>query len=78
MHYIFEKISMPYVYGPLTKEEVDTITVAKAQVPEPDGWYVGTAIEQPQLAEKKIFKWVPPVIEELPAEEPPAETPPAE
>lgn len=69
---------MPFVYGPLTKEEVDSITVSKSQVPEPDGWYVGTVVEQAHLAGKKIFKWVPPVIEELPVEEPPAETPPAE
>lgn len=54
---------MPFVYGPLTKEELDSITVAKAQVPEPDGWYVGTAVELSHLSEKKIFKWTPPVIE---------------
>lgn len=75
MHYIFDKISMPFVYGPLTKEEVDSVTVAKSQIPEPDGWYIGTVTEQVHLTEKKIFKWVPPVIEELPVEEPPAETP---
>jgi hypothetical protein len=70
MHPIFEKISLPFVYGPLTQEEVNLITVSKALVPEPDGWYVGTAVELADLAHKKIFKWVPPVIEE---EAPPAE-----
>jgi hypothetical protein len=70
MHPIFEKISLPFVYGPLTQEEVNSITVSKALVPEPDGWYVGTAVELSDLAHKKIFKWVPPVIEE---EAPPAE-----
>ena len=70
MHPIFEKISMPFVYGPLTQEEVNLITVSKALVPEPDGWYVGTAVELADLSHKKIFKWVPPVIEE---EAPPAE-----
>jgi nitric oxide synthase oxygenase domain/subunit len=70
MHPIFEKISLPFVYGPLTQEEVNSITVSKALVPEPDGWYVGTAVEVSNLADKKIFKWVPPVIEE---EAPPAE-----
>lgn len=64
MHPIFDKITMPFVYGPLTQEEVDTVTVAKSLVPEPDGYYVGTLIEQSHLAEKKIFKWVPPTIEE--------------
>ena len=64
MHPIFEKISMPFVYGPLTKEELDSITVAKAQVPEPDGWYVGTAVELADLSNKKVFKWVPPVMED--------------
>ena len=73
MHYIFEKIPMPFVYGPLTKEELDSVTVSKAQVPEPDGWYIGTTVEQTHLSDKKIFKWVPPVIEEAPPEEPPAE-----
>jgi hypothetical protein len=63
MHPIFEKISMPFVYGPLTKEELDSIVVSKSQVPEPDGWYVGTIVEQTHLTEKKIFKWVPPVME---------------
>jgi nitric oxide synthase oxygenase domain/subunit len=70
MHPIFEKISLPFVYGPLTQEEVNLITVSKALVPEPDGWYVGTAVEVSNLADKKIFKWVPPVVEE---EAPPAE-----
>jgi hypothetical protein len=51
MHYIFEKIPMPFVYGPLTKEEVDSVTIAKAQVPEPDGWYIGTQIEQVHLTD---------------------------
>ena len=64
MHPIFEKISMPFVYGPLTKEELDSITVAKAQVPEPDGWYVGTTVELADLSNKKVFKWVPPVMED--------------
>ena len=64
MHYIFEKIHTPFVYGPLTQEEVDTVMVAKSQVPEAEGWYVGTFEEQPQLAEKKVFKWVPPSMEE--------------
>lgn len=64
MHYIFEKISMPFVYGPLTKEELDSITVAKVQVPEPDGWYVGTATELTHLVDKKVFKWVPPKMED--------------
>jgi len=70
MHPIFEKISLPFVYGPLTQEEVNSITVSKALVPEPDGWYVGTAVELSDLAHKKIFKWVHTVIEE---EAPPAE-----
>jgi nitric oxide synthase oxygenase domain/subunit len=70
MHPIFEKISLPFVYGPLTQEEVNSVTVSKALVPEPDGWYVGTAVEVSNLADKKIFKWVPPVVEE---EAPPAE-----
>ena len=70
MHPIFEKISLPFVYGPLTQDEVNSVTVSKAQVPEPDGWYVGTAVELADLAHKKIFKWVPPVVEE---EAPPAE-----
>jgi hypothetical protein len=64
MHPIFEKISMPFVYGPLTQEEVDSVTIAKSLVPEPDGFYVGTAVELPDLAGKKIFKWVPPTMEE--------------
>ena len=64
MHPIFDKITTPFVYGPLTQEEVDTVTVAKSLVPEPDGYYVGTLIEQPQLVDKKIFKWIPPIIEE--------------
>lgn len=70
MHPIFEKISMPFVYGPLTKAEADSVVVPRSLVPEPDGWYVGTAVELDHLAEKKVFKWVPPVLEE---EAPPAE-----
>jgi hypothetical protein len=66
MHPIFEKISMPFVYGPLNQEELESITVAKSMVPEPDGWYAGTAIEIHELAHKKIFKWVPPVMEDAP------------
>lgn len=64
MHPIFEKIVTPYVYGPLTQEEVDTIVVPKSLIPEPDGYYAGTYLEQPQLEHKKLFKWVPPTIEE--------------
>ena len=64
MHPIFEKISMPFIYGPLTQEEVNTVNVAKSLVPEPDGWYVGTSVELPDLSNKKIFKWVPPVMED--------------
>lgn len=63
MHPIFEKIVSPYVYGPLTQEEVDTIIVPKSLVPESDGYYAGTYMEQPQLADKKVFKWVPPTEE---------------
>lgn len=62
-HPIFDKIHMPFVYGPLTQEEVDTIGVAKSLVPEIDGFYVGTMVEVPNLADKKMFKWVPPVAE---------------
>lgn len=69
MHPIFEKISMPFVYGPLTQEELNSVTVPKSQVPEPDGWYVGTAVELADLAHKKMFKWVPPVMEEAPPAE---------
>lgn len=69
MHPIFEKISMPFVYGPLTQEEVNSITVPKSQVPEPDGWYVGTAVELVNLTHKKVYKWVPPVMEEAPPAE---------
>lgn len=64
MHPIFEKISFPFVYGPLTQEEVDSVTVAKSLVPEPDGYYIGTAIEQTHLTDKKVFRWVPPTMEE--------------
>lgn len=53
-----------YSYGPLTQEEVDAIVVPKSLIPEPDGYYVGTYQEQPQLENKKLFKWVPPTIEE--------------
>lgn len=73
MHQIFNKILKPFVYGPLTKEEVNSVAIAKSQVPEPDGWYIGTMIEQPHLEHKKIFKWVPPVIEESPPSESPSE-----
>lgn len=66
MHYIFEKISMPFVYGPLTLEELNSIRVAKSQIPEQDGWYAGTAVEIPHLTHKKLYKWVPPVMEETP------------
>ena len=69
MHPIFEKISMPFVYGPLTQEELNSVTVPKSQVPEPDGWYVGTVVELVDLANKKVFKWVPPVMEEAPPAE---------
>jgi hypothetical protein len=69
MHPIFNKISLPFVYGPLTQEEADSIVVSKAQVPEPDGYYVGTAVEQTHLSDKKIFKWVPPVMEDAPPAE---------
>ena len=64
MHPIFNKISMPFVYGPLTQEEVDSVVVAKSLVPEPEGYYIGTAVELPELENKKVFKWVPPVLEE--------------
>lgn len=60
---------MPFVYGPLTQEELNSIKVPKSQVPEPDGWYVGTAVELVDLAHKKMFKWVPPVMEEAPPAE---------
>lgn len=69
MHPIFEKISMPFVYGPLNQDELNSVTVPKSQVPEPDGWYVGTSVELPNLAEKKVFRWVPPVMEEAPPAE---------
>jgi hypothetical protein len=64
MHQIFNKISTPFVYGPLTQEEVDSITVAKSLVPEPDGYYAGTILEQTHLTDKKVFKWVPPTMED--------------
>lgn len=72
MHHIFSKISNPFVYGPLTKEEVDSVALSKSLVPEPDGWYLGVNQEIQALAHKKIFKWVPPVLEqpeETPSEE---------
>jgi hypothetical protein len=69
MHHIFTKISSPFVYGPLTKEEVDAVVVAKVQIPEPDGWYIGTSEEQAHLSSKKLFKWVPPVMEDAPPAE---------
>jgi hypothetical protein len=78
MHKIFSKISSPMVYGPLTKEELDQISIPKTAVPESDGWYVGVNSEIPSLAEKKIFKWVPPVLEETPVETPTAEEPAVE
>jgi hypothetical protein len=76
MHKIFSKISSPMVYGPLTKEELDQISIPKTAVPESDGWYVGVNSEIPSLAEKKIFKWIPPVLEEAPVETPAEEPTP--
>lgn len=64
MHYIFSKISMPFVYGPLTQEEADSVAVAKCLVIEPEGCYVGTSVEVPHLEGKKVFKWVPPTMDE--------------
>lgn len=66
---IYDKIPMPYVYGPLNLSEVESIAVSKHQIPEPDGWYVGTSVEIPHLASKKVFKWIPPVLEAPPTEE---------
>jgi len=62
MHSIFNKISAPFVYGPLTQEEVDTVHVPMSLVPEPDGFYIGTHQEMPDLESKKVFKWVPPTM----------------
>lgn len=63
MHPIFSKISLPFVYGPLTLEEVESISCNKNMVPEPDGYYAGALEEQPHLAHKKVFRWVPPTPE---------------
>jgi len=64
MQHIFDKIPLPFVYGPLTKEEVDSVTVHKVQIPEPDGYYIGTTIQLADFTDRKLFKWVPPVIDE--------------
>ena len=64
MQHIFEKIHLPFVYGPLTEEEVKTIAVSKVQIPEPDGYYVGTYVELTEFVDRKLFKWVPPSTEE--------------
>lgn len=53
--FIWEKMDDPYIYGPLTAEQIDAILVPHHMVPEPDGFYIGTTIPQPQWDFCKII-----------------------
>jgi len=51
---IFDRFDDPYIYGPLTDEDVSDIEVNHRMVQLDDGWYVGTSVEIEQWASKKI------------------------
>lgn len=53
---IFEKIEDVYVYGPLTQNDVENIAVPHHIIKELDGYYVGTATEQEQWADKRLLR----------------------
>ena len=51
---IFDRFDDPYIYGPLTDEDVSDIEVNHRMVQLDDGWYVGTSVEIEKWANKKI------------------------
>lgn len=46
----WEKMDDAFLYGPLPTNEIKIITVPHRIIEEPEGFYVGTAIPQPQWA----------------------------
>lgn len=68
---------MPYVYGPLTKEEAFTVNVPSTATLHDGVWYAGTYEEYEPLADKLIIIEEPiieqPIVEEVPAEQPSVE-----
>lgn len=51
---VWEKMDDAFLYGPLPHNEIGIIMVPHRIIEEPEGFYVGTAIPQPQWDNFKI------------------------
>jgi len=58
---IFDRFDDPYIYGPLTDEDVSSIDVNHRMVQLDDGWYVGTFVEIEKWNKKRIMRPEPSV-----------------
>lgn len=72
---IFDRFDDPYIYGPLTDEDVSDIEVTHRMVQLDDGWYVGVPVQIEKWKHVEIVRPFPPVPEpvveeivEIPAE----------
>lgn len=51
---LFERFDDPYIYGPLSDEEMATIRVSHRTVKLDDGWYIGVGEEIPEWQDRFI------------------------
>jgi len=53
---MYELFDDPYIYGPLTKNEYETIAVNHRMTVNENGYYIGVSREIPQYEERQIHR----------------------
>jgi hypothetical protein len=66
---LFERFDDPYIYGPLSNNDVQEILVNHRMVELGDGWYVGVPVQIEKWKHVEIVRPLPPPPSEPVAEE---------
>ena len=53
---MYELFDDPYIYGPLTKEEFESIAVHHRMTVNANGYYIGVSRELPEYADRQIVR----------------------
>jgi len=57
---IFDRFDDPYIYGPLTDEDVSDIEVNHRKIELEDGWYIGVPVQIEKWKHVEIVRPLPP------------------
>jgi hypothetical protein len=53
---MYEFFDDPYIYGPLTKEEFDSLAVNHRMLVNEEGYFIGVSVELSEYSEREIVR----------------------